>query len=99
MVKEAERVNVEPSASDQASESLVSRLQAFRSEERKLAWEGTFADYFGLVVENAKIARLSHARIYDMIMSAGVTPSEPTTWPLTLPASWNTISWTSTSPA
>jgi serine protein kinase len=50
---------------------LVSRLEQYRTEEQQLAWEGTFADYFKLVTENEGLARLSHARIYDMIISAG----------------------------
>src|SRR5512140_3271969 len=50
---------------------LRTRLEAFRQEERQLAWEGTFADYFDLVVKQPQTGRLSHARIYDMIVSAG----------------------------
>lgn len=55
---------------------LLSRLSQYRSEEGKLRWEGTFKEYFELVRTNPKIARLSHARIYDMIMAAGVIPNE-----------------------
>ncbi len=51
---------------------LLKRLEDYRNQERELNWEGTFADYFELVVKNPKIARLSHGRIYDMIMSAGI---------------------------
>jgi serine protein kinase len=51
---------------------LMERLSLFRSEEEKLRWEGTFAGYFELVKANPKIARLSHGRIYDMIMASGV---------------------------
>src|SRR5688500_20279180 len=51
---------------------LRSRLEQHRQEAKKLAWEGTFADYFSLVTTQPPLARLSHARIYDMIMSAGV---------------------------
>ena len=50
---------------------LRSRLEQHRQEERKLTWEGTFADYFELVTTQPQVARLSHARIYDMIRSAG----------------------------
>ena len=50
---------------------LRTRLEAFRQEEKRLSWEGTFADYFDLVVKQPQTARLSHARIYDMIVSAG----------------------------
>ena len=51
---------------------ILQRLEQYRQEEKKLAWEGTFKDYLELVIANPKIARLSHARIYDMIVSAGV---------------------------
>jgi serine protein kinase len=51
---------------------LRTRLEAYRQEEKQLNWEGTFADYFDLVTKQPQLARLSHARIYDMIVSAGV---------------------------
>jgi serine protein kinase len=52
--------------------SLVERLQEYRAEEEQLQWEGTFADYFELVLHNPQIAQLAHARIYNMIMDSGV---------------------------
>lgn len=51
---------------------LMQRLSEYRSEEEKLRWEGSFGDYFELVKANPRIARLSHGRIYDMLMAAGV---------------------------
>ncbi len=51
---------------------LIERLEAYRAEEERLNWEGTFADYFELVLKNPQIAQLAHARIYHMIMDAGV---------------------------
>ena len=56
--------------------SLSNRLDQARIEEKKLNWEGSFSDYFGLVLENPQIARLSHARIFNMIMSKGVETDE-----------------------
>ncbi len=56
--------------------NLIERLEQYRSEEEKLAWEGTFADYWKLVVENPRLAQLAHERIYNMIMSAGVQKDE-----------------------
>jgi hypothetical protein len=50
---------------------LVSRLEAYRAEEQQLAWRGTFKEYFDLVVENPSTARLSHARLYDMLLAGG----------------------------
>jgi serine protein kinase len=55
---------------------LMQRLSEYRSEEERLRWEGTFADYFELVKQNPRIARLSHGRIFDMIMDAGIEPHE-----------------------
>ncbi len=51
--------------------NLVERLEKYRAEERKLGWQGTFKEYFDLVAKNPSLARLSHARIYDMITAAG----------------------------
>ena len=52
---------------------LIERLESYRKEEQKLAWQGTFSQYFDLVVANPKIAQLSHARLYVMIMDAGTS--------------------------
>src|SRR5947208_1412567 len=51
--------------------NLVSRLEQHRAEERRLGWQGSFKDYFDMVVERPQLARLSHARVYDMITSLG----------------------------
>ena len=62
---------------------LMDRLSQYRSQEAQLRWEGSFADYFELVKKNPKIARLAHARIFDMIMVDGVVPhgeNEPPTY-------------------
>ena len=50
---------------------LVSRLEAYRAEEQQLAWRGTFKEYFDLVVESPRTARLSHARVFDMLVAGG----------------------------
>ena len=51
---------------------LVKRLEEYRDRERELQWEGTFAQYFEIASNNPKVGRLSHARIYDMIVDAGI---------------------------
>jgi serine protein kinase len=51
---------------------LVKRLEEYRDRERELQWEGTFAQYFEIATKNPRVARLSHERIYDMIMDAGM---------------------------
>lgn len=55
---------------------LRERLDTFRSEEQQLHWTGTFADYYELATQDPRLTRLSHARIYDMIASAGVEVDE-----------------------
>jgi serine protein kinase len=47
-------------------------LETHRREREQLAWEGTFRDYFELVLQNPSISKLSHARICDMILATGV---------------------------
>src|SRR5215467_1118650 len=49
---------------------LIHRLEQYRGEEQKLAWQGTFAQYFDLVVANPNVSQLSHSRIYNMIVDA-----------------------------
>src|SRR5438132_5416674 len=51
---------------------LVKRLEEYRDRERELAWEGTFAQYFEVASKKPEITRLSHERIYHMIMDGGV---------------------------
>jgi serine protein kinase len=47
-------------------------LEAHRRDRERLAWEGTFRDYFELVSQNPNLTKLSHARICEMILDAGV---------------------------
>ncbi|MBV9231691.1 MAG: protein prkA [Chloroflexi bacterium] len=51
---------------------LVKRLEEYRDRERELMWEGTFAQYFEVASKRQPVTRLSHERIYHMIMDAGV---------------------------
>ena len=51
---------------------LVKRLEEYRDRERGLLWEGTFAQYFEIASKRPQVARLSHERIYHMIMDAGI---------------------------
>lgn len=55
---------------------LKDQLIQHRAEEQKLAWEGTFLEYFALVQKRPALADLAHARIYEMIMSSGVKTGE-----------------------
>ncbi|MEW6211095.1 MAG: protein prkA [Acidobacteriota bacterium] len=47
-------------------------LETHRREREQLAWDGTFRDYFELVLQNPNISKLSHARVCDMVLAAGV---------------------------
>lgn len=51
---------------------LVKRLEEYRDRERGLLWEGTFAQYFEIATKKQEVSRLSHERIYHMIMDAGI---------------------------
>jgi len=52
--------------------NLSDLLETHRRDRDRLAWEGTFRDYFELVTQNPNISKLSHARNCDMILAAGV---------------------------
>ena len=51
---------------------LVKRLEEYRDRERGMQWEGTFAQYFEIATKQTHVGRLSHERIYHMIIDAGV---------------------------
>jgi serine protein kinase len=55
---------------------LWERLDAFHSQESELHWQGTFREYFNRVREQPRVARLSHARIYEMIADHDVVIDE-----------------------
>lgn len=52
--------------------SFLERLNAYRTEEDGLRWEGTFLEYLDIVKKHPGVAKTAHARIYDMIAGAGV---------------------------
>jgi serine protein kinase len=52
--------------------NLATRMEQYRAAEAQLAWEGPFSEYFDRVIASPALARLSHARVYDMLMGAGV---------------------------
>ncbi|MBS4177579.1 PrkA family serine protein kinase [Lederbergia citrea] len=51
---------------------ILKKIEQYRSQEEKLKWEGTFADYLKLLKEKPWVAQSSHSRIYNMIKDAGV---------------------------
>lgn len=58
--------------------AFLKQVDEQRSQERALSWEGTFAEYLELVAKNPHIADLAHARVYNMIMAAGVEEAPET---------------------
>ena len=58
-----------------ASEFLK-QVEEQRNQDRSLAWEGAFSDYLELVSKEAHIADLAHARLYHMIVAAGMTDTD-----------------------
>jgi serine protein kinase len=51
---------------------FLKQAEEQRALDEKLSWEGSFADYLEIVSENPNVADLAHARMYDMITTAGV---------------------------
>ncbi|CDQ38057.1 MULTISPECIES: PrkA family serine protein kinase [Virgibacillus] len=56
--------------------NILNKVKTYREEERKLQWEGTFAEYLELLKERPEIAQTAHSRIYNMIMSSGITEKD-----------------------
>ena len=42
-----------------------------RSSREMKSWRGKFLEYLDLIKENPDLAKLSHARLYDVILDAG----------------------------
>ena len=51
---------------------ILKQAEEQRQTADKLHWEGTFKDYLEIVARQPKVADLAHARMFDMIQSAGV---------------------------
>ncbi|WP_010647906.1 PrkA family serine protein kinase [Oceanobacillus massiliensis] len=53
--------------------SILNKVRNYREEEKRLMWEGTFAEYLEILRERPEVAQTAHSRVYNMIKSAGVT--------------------------
>lgn len=51
---------------------ILKKIQMYREEEERLAWEGTFAEYLEIVKEKPYVAQTAHSRVYNMVKDAGV---------------------------
>ena len=56
--------------------TLENLVSGYKDNQEDLNWKGSFYDYLKIVEDNPDVARLSHARIYDMIMERGVEKDE-----------------------
>ena len=56
-------------------ESMLARIAAMQDHKayQEQHWEGSFEDYLKLVRENPKVTRTAFQRIYDMVLSHGLT--------------------------
>ena len=48
-----------------------------RETRTKSSWKGTALDYLEVVKQNPDLAKLSHKRLFDMIMAAGIIEEDP----------------------
>ncbi|GLO67311.1 MULTISPECIES: PrkA family serine protein kinase [Oceanobacillus] len=51
---------------------IINKVKNLRDEEKRLEWEGTFADYLEIVKNRPEVAQTAHSRVYNMVKSAGV---------------------------
>ncbi|MGC4378076.1 PrkA family serine protein kinase [Fictibacillus sp. Mic-4] len=51
---------------------ILRKIQMHREEERRLAWEGTFAEYLEILKERPYVAQSAHSRVYNMLKDAGI---------------------------
>jgi len=62
----------DPKGDTMSTWDILKQVEEQRVLGDKLQWEGTFKDYLEIVSKNPKVADLGHARLYDMIIAAGV---------------------------
>ena len=55
-----------------SSWDILKQAEEHRNTVDKLQWEGTFKDYLEIVSKNPRVSDLAHARMFDMIVSAGI---------------------------
>ncbi|MFH1862775.1 MAG: serine protein kinase, partial [bacterium] len=58
------------------SSDFAQLIQQDRQTQKMEYWEGTLLEYLDKIRENSDITKLAHERIYDLIISSGVTPIE-----------------------
>lgn len=51
---------------------ILNKVKEHREQERRLQWEGTFADYLEIVKKRPEVAQTAHSRVYNMIKHSGL---------------------------
>ncbi|AXI10172.1 protein prkA [Oceanobacillus zhaokaii] len=52
--------------------SILNKVKNYREEERRLRWEGTFADYLEIIKDKPEVAQTAHSRVFNMIKDSGI---------------------------
>lgn len=55
---------------------ILKRIADYRDREKRLQWEGTFAEYLEVVKNHPQVAQTAHSRVYNMIARAGIEKDE-----------------------
>lgn len=55
---------------------ILKKVEAYRTKQENLKWEGTFKEYLDLLKEKPYLAQSAHSRIYEMIIEKGVEEVE-----------------------
>lgn len=55
---------------------IFQKIDAHLQRHRTEAWEGTFRDYLALVMQQPTLGQRAHARLYNMVKTAGVRVDE-----------------------
>lgn len=56
--------------------NILNKVMEHREEERRLQWEGTFAEYLEIVRQRPEVAQTAHSRVYNMIRNSGLTEKD-----------------------
>src|SRR5690625_556250 len=56
-----------------SSMDILDKVRAYREEENRLRWEGTFGEYLEILKERPYVAQSAHSRVYNMIKDKGIT--------------------------
>ncbi|MBP1949387.1 PrkA family serine protein kinase [Virgibacillus litoralis] len=55
---------------------ILNKVKSHREEEKRLNWEGTFAEYLDIVKQRPEVAQTAHSRVYNMIKSSGLSEKD-----------------------